>query len=181
MHRYRSYARSKARPYFLADSEHDDVVQEAMIGLFKAIRNYDLDQETPFRAFAELCISRQILTAVKSANRSKHSPLNASISLDAPAHSAGDDTATVGDSMESTDPADPAEMLTSAEAIEDLRDSLKRSLTDLEKGVLALYMEGKSHEEIAAVLGNHVKSIDNALQRIKRKVWGHLEDHTISR
>lgn len=181
MHRYRSYARSKARPYFLAGSEHDDVVQEAMIGLFKAIRNYDLDQETPFRAFAELCISRQILTAVKSANRSKHSPLNASISLDAPAHSAGDDTATVGDSMESTDPADPAEMLTSAEAIEDLRDSLKRSLTDLEKGVLALYMEGKSHEEIAAVLGNHVKSIDNALQRIKRKVWGHLEDHTISR
>lgn len=173
--RYRNFARSKARSYFLAGSDKEDVVQEGMIGLFKAIRDFDLVQETPFRAFAELCISRQILTAIKTANRHKHQPLNSSVSLDAPAY--GDDvTSTVGDGlMAPLVISDPAELVISSQEIESIRDSMTESLTDLEGDVLRLYMDGKSYEEIAGVLGNHVKSIDNALQRIKRKLQRHLD------
>jgi RNA polymerase sporulation-specific sigma factor len=173
--RYRNFARSKARSYFLAGSDREDVVQEGMIGLFKAIRDFDLRQETPFRAFAELCISRQILTAIKTANRHKHQPLNSSVSLDAPAY--GDDpNSTVGDGIMA--PAlisDPAELVISSQEIEAIRDSMSENLTQLEGDVLRLYMDGKSYEEIAGVLGNHVKSIDNALQRIKRKLQRHID------
>ena len=174
--RYRKFARSKARTYFLAGSDKEDVVQEGMIGLFKAIRDFDPAQATPFRAFAELCISRQILTAIKTANRQKHQPLNSSVSLDAPAY--GDDSSdtSVGDSLVASTLADPAEIVISAEEIDALRDSMRGSLTELEGDVLRLYMDGKSYEEIAGVLGNHVKSIDNALQRIKRKVQRHIEE-----
>ncbi len=173
--RYRNFARSKARSYFLAGSDKEDVVQEGMIGLFKAIRDFDLDQETPFRAFAELCISRQILTAIKTANRHKHQPLNSSVSLDAPAY--GDDvSSTVGDGiMAPVMISDPAELVISSQEIEAIRDSMSENLTQLEGDVLRLYMDGKSYEEIAGVLGNHVKSIDNALQRIKRKLQRHLD------
>ena len=172
--RYRNFARSKARSFFLAGSDKEDVVQEGMIGLFKAIRDFDLEQETPFRAFAELCISRQILTAIKTANRNKHQPLNSSVSLDAPVY--GDEVGerSVGDNIMAPVTSDPAEMVISAEEIEAIRDSMKESLTDLEGDVLRLYMDGKSYEEIAGALGNHVKSIDNALQRIKRKLQRHL-------
>ena len=174
--RYRGFARAKSRSYFLAGSDKEDVVQEGMIGLYKAIRDFDLRQETPFRAFAELCISRQILTAIKTANRNKHRPLNSSISLDAPAHS-GDDSSdgSIGDSLAATRDADPIELVISSEEITALKNSLKENLTDLEGEVLTLYMDGKSYEEIAGTLGNHVKSIDNALQRIKRKLQRHLE------
>jgi RNA polymerase sporulation-specific sigma factor len=174
--RYRNFARSKARSYFLAGSDKEDVVQEGMIGLYKAIRDFDLSQETPFRAFAELCISRQILTAIKTANRQKHQPLNTSVSLDAPVYN--DDSGadrTVGDNIPAPSLSDPVEMVISAEEIEALRTSLSGNLTDLEGDVLRLYMDGKSYEEIAGALGNHVKSIDNALQRIKRKLQRHLE------
>ena len=176
LQRYRNFARSKARSYFLAGSDREDVVQEGMIGLYKAIRDFDLDQDTPFRAFAELCISRQILTAIKTANRQKHQPLNSSISLDAPAY--GDDPGTsVGDNIVATQySTDPVELVISAEEIEAIRDNMKESLTELEGDVLRLYMDGKSYEEIAGALGNHVKSIDNALQRIKRKLQRHLEE-----
>lgn len=172
--RYRNFARSKARSYFLAGSEREDVVQEGMIGLYKAIRDFDLVQETPFRAFAELCISRQILTAIKTANRHKHQPLNSSVSLDAPAY--GDDySSSVGDQLMSPErTSDPAELVISAEEIEALRATMSRNLTELEGDVLTLYMDGKSYEEIAGALGNHVKSIDNALQRIKRKLQRHI-------
>ena len=172
--RYRNFARSKARSFFLAGSDKEDVVQEGMIGLFKAIRDFDLSQETPFRAFAELCISRQILTAIKTANRNKHQPLNSSVSLDAPVY--GDDSGerSVGDNIVAPISSDPVEMVISAQEIEAIRDSMKDSLTDLEGDVLRLYMDGKSYEEIAGALGNHVKSIDNALQRIKRKLQRHL-------
>ncbi|MFP5299401.1 MAG: RNA polymerase sporulation sigma factor SigH [Actinomycetota bacterium] len=174
--RYRNFARSKARSYFLAGSDKEDVVQEGMIGLYKAIRDFDLGQDTPFRAFAELCISRQILTAIKTANRQKHQPLNSSVSLDAPV-SANDDQGdrTVGDSLPGSNLDDPIELVISAEEIEAIRDSMRTNLTELEGDVLKLYMDGKSYEEIAGVLGNHVKSIDNALQRIKRKLQRHLE------
>jgi RNA polymerase sporulation-specific sigma factor len=174
--RYRNFARAKARSYFLAGSDKEDVVQEGMIGLFKAIRDFDLAQDTPFRAFAELCISRQILTAIKTANRHKHQPLNSSVSLDAPAY--GDDSSrqSVGDNLVAPTFADPVELVISAEEIEAIRDSMTGSLTELESNVLALYMDGKSYEEIAGALGNHVKSIDNALQRIKRKLQRHIDE-----
>jgi len=173
--RYRNFARSKARSYFLAGSDKEDVVQEGMIGLYKAIRDFDLAQETPFRAFAELCISRQILTAIKTANRQKHQPLNASVSLDAPVY--GEDTGqrTLGDNLRASHLADPVELVISSEEIEAIRDSMRGSLTELEGDVLRLYMDGKSYEEIAGTLGNHVKSIDNALQRIKRKLQRHID------
>jgi RNA polymerase sporulation-specific sigma factor len=174
--RYRNFARSKARSYFLAGSEKEDVVQEGMIGLFKAVRDFDLSQDTPFRAFAELCISRQILTAIKSANRQKHQPLNSSVSLDAPAYSDDQATVTLGDNFVSSIVTDPIELVISAEEIEAIRDNLGDTLTELEGDVLRLYMDGKSYEEIAGALGNHVKSIDNALQRIKRKLQKHLEE-----
>lgn len=173
--RYRNFARSKARSYFLAGSDKEDVVQEGMIGLFKAIRDFDLSQDTPFRAFAELCISRQILTAIKTANRQKHQPLNSSVSLDAPAYGDEKGESSVGDNLIATTLTDPAELVISAQEIEAIRDSMRDSLTDLEGDVLRLYMDGKSYEEIAGALGNHVKSIDNALQRIKRKLQRHLD------
>lgn len=174
--RYRNFARSKARSYFLAGSDKEDVVQEGMIGLYKAIRDFDLEQETPFRAFAELCISRQILTAIKTANRQKHQPLNSSVSLDAPVY--GEDTGerSVGDTIPGSNLHDPIELVISAQEIESLRDSLRDNLTQLEGDVLRLYMDGKSYEEIAGTLGNHVKSIDNALQRIKRKLQRHIAE-----
>jgi RNA polymerase sporulation-specific sigma factor len=174
--RYRNFARSKARSYFLAGSEKEDVVQEGMIGLFKAVRDFDLSQDTPFRAFAELCISRQILTAIKSANRQKHQPLNSSVSLDAPAYADEQATVTLGDNLVTSIVTDPVELVISAEEIEAIRDNLGDTLTELEGDVLRLYMDGKSYEEIAGALGNHVKSIDNALQRIKRKLQKHLEE-----
>jgi RNA polymerase sporulation-specific sigma factor len=174
--RYRNFARSKARSYFLAGSDKEDVVQEGMIGLFKAIRDFDLTQDTPFRAFAELCISRQILTAIKTANRQKHQPLNSSVSLDAPAYGDEKGESSVGDNLiASTTLTDPAELVISAQEIEAIRDSMRDNLTELEGDVLRLYMDGKSYEEIAGALGNHVKSIDNALQRIKRKLQRHLD------
>lgn len=172
--RYRNFARSKARSYFLAGSEKEDVVQEGMIGLFKAVRDFDLAQETPFRAFAELCISRQILTAIKSANRQKHQPLNSSVSLDAPAYGDADSDSSVGDFLVASRLSDPIEWVISAEELEAIRNNMTETLTDLEGDVLKLYMDGKSYEEIAGALGNHVKSIDNALQRIKRKLHRHI-------
>ena len=173
--RYRNFARSKARSYFLAGSDKEDVVQEGMIGLYKAIRDFDVSQETPFRAFAELCISRQILTAIKTANRNKHQPLNSSISLDAPAYANEKGDKSVADNLVAPALTDPAELLISAEEIEAIRTSMRDNLTELEGDVLRLYMDGKSYEEIAGALGNHVKSIDNALQRIKRKLQRHLD------
>jgi RNA polymerase sporulation-specific sigma factor len=179
--RYRNFARSKARSYFLAGSDKEDVVQEGMIGLFKAIRDFDLSQETPFRAFAELCISRQILTAIKTANRQKHQPLNSSVSLDAPAYRDGNSDQSVADNLRASNLSDPIELVISAEEVEALKNSMRDNLTDLEGDVLRLYMDGKSYEEIAAVLGNHVKSIDNALQRIKRKLQKHISERASGR
>jgi RNA polymerase sporulation-specific sigma factor len=123
-----------------------------------------------------LCISRQILTAIKTANRQKHQPLNSSVSLDAPAYGEDSSDTSVGDSLVAPSYVDPAEIVISAEEIEALRDSMRENLTELEGDVLRLYMDGKSYEEIAGVLGNHVKSIDNALQRIKRKVQRHIQE-----
>lgn len=174
LHRYRHYARAKARTYFLAGADKEDIVQEGMIGLYKAIRDFKPDQNTAFRAFAELCMTRQIITAIKTATRQKHQPLNSYVSLNKPASEDDSDDRSVGDSLATKEVSDPAELVISAEEIESLRSSVGKVLSPLETEVLQLYMEGKSYQEIGDMIGRHVKSIDNALQRIKRKLEAHL-------
>jgi RNA polymerase sporulation-specific sigma factor len=171
--RYRHYARAKARSYFLAGADREDVVQEGMIGLYKAIRDFRPDAETEFRAFAELCITRQIITAIKTANRQKHAPLNSYVSINKLAAEADEDRP-LEESLTAETMPDPADMIISVEEMEGLRSSMAEVLSDLEIHVLQLYMDGKSYQEIAGMLGRHVKSIDNALQRIKRKLEQHL-------
>jgi RNA polymerase sporulation-specific sigma factor len=172
--RYRHYARAKARTYFLAGADREDIVQEGMIGLYKAIRDFQPDKRTAFRSFAELCITRQIISAVKSATRHKHMPLNSYVSLNQPV-GGQDDAPPLEQALSDTAPSDPADLVISAEEISGLRASLVELLSGLEAEVLRLYMDGKSYQEIASILGRHVKSIDNALQRIKRKLEQHLE------
>ena len=175
LNRYRHYARAKARSYFLAGADREDIVQEGMIGLFKAVRDYRDDRNSVFRAFAELCITRQIITAIKTATRQKHIPLNSYVSLNKSSSTDDDDDGrSLGDVLVSTEVADPAELLISAEEIAAIKESMGKLLSDLETEVLQLYMDGKSYQEIAEMLGRHVKSIDNALQRIKRKLEQHL-------
>ncbi|MDQ4065047.1 MAG: RNA polymerase sporulation sigma factor SigH [Actinomycetota bacterium] len=174
LHRYRHYARAKARSYFLAGADREDIVQEGMIGLFKAIRDFRADRNAAFRAFAELCITRQIITAIKTATRQKHIPLNSYVSLNKQTSVDDDDSRSLGEMLTSVEILDPAELLISSEEIANIRDSMSRLLSELETEVLRLYMDGKSYQEIADMLGRHVKSIDNALQRIKRKLEQHL-------
>ena len=175
LNRYRHYARAKARTYFLAGADREDIVQEGMIGLFKAIRDYRADRNSAFRAFAELCITRQIITAIKTATRQKHIPLNSYVSLNKQTGSDDDDDGrSLGDILISVDSVDPADLVISAEEIASIKESMGRVLSELETEVLQLYMDGKSYQEIAGYLGRHVKSIDNALQRIKRKLEQHL-------
>ena len=178
LHRYRHYARAKARTYFLAGADREDIVQEGMIGLFKAIRDFQVEKNTAFRAFAELCITRQIITAIKTATRQKHIPLNSYVSLNKPASagSEGDEDRPLSDALVSSAVVDPAELVISAEEIAAIKASVGRLLSGLETEVLQLYMDGKSYQEIADMLGRHVKSIDNALQRIKRKLEHHLAE-----
>lgn len=168
--RYRDVARAKARSYFLAGADKEDIVQEGMVGLVKAIRDFRPDKNTAFGAFAELCMTRQIITAIKSATRQKHIPLNSYVSLNKPAGGERSGDRPLADAIVSGDISDPAELVISAEEIAAVKASMGEVLSDLETEVLLLYVEGKSYQQIAQVLGRHVKSIDNALQRIKRKV-----------
>ncbi|MEX2659457.1 MAG: RNA polymerase sporulation sigma factor SigH [Acidimicrobiales bacterium] len=174
--RYRRFARSKGRGYFLVGGDSEDVEQEALIGLYKAIRDYQPDRQASFRAFAELCITRQIITAIKTATRQKHQALNQYVSLSGVR--GGDDTAerSIEELLDDHNVADPADHVVSAERMEGMRSAMAEMLSGLEVDVLRLYVEGKSYQEIGVHLGRHVKSIDNALQRIKRKVEGHLAD-----
>jgi RNA polymerase sporulation-specific sigma factor len=174
LERYRHYARAKARSYFLAGADREDIVQEGMIGLYKAIRDYRPDKASAFRAFAELCIKRQIITAIKSATRRKHQPLNSYVSLNRPASSESDEDRPLGDLLVGPKHLDPAELVISEEEIAALKSSIWRVLSELEIEVLRLYMNGQSYQQIAETLGRHVKSIDNALQRIKRKLESDL-------
>jgi RNA polymerase sporulation-specific sigma factor len=172
--RYRVLARTKARSYFLVGSDRDDVVQEGMIGLYKAIRDFQPDRGASFRTFAELCVTRQIVTAVKSATRMKHGPLSGSVSLDTPV--GGDDTLCLGDLIPACSSSDPAMATVSAEELRALQRHFDEVLSDLEQQVLRHHVEGKSYEQIAAMLQRHVKSVDNALQRIKKKLQMHLDE-----
>ena len=173
--RYKNFTRVKARSYFLVGADKEDIVQEGMIGLYKAIRDFQAERQSSFRAFAELCITRQIITAIKSATRQKHIPLNSYVSLNRPvSHEDGDQDRVLVDVLSTHTAADPVELVISSEEVRSMQTSFSEILSDLEAHVLHLYLEGKSYQEIAAGLKRHVKSIDNALQRIKRKVEAHM-------
>ena len=178
LEKYRSFARVKARSYFLVGADREDIVQEGMIGLYKAIRDFDAAHETSFRGFAELCITRQIITAIKTATRQKHGPLNNYVSFSRPVTGEDDGERVLADVLPTRAVSDPADLVISAERIRALQSHVDEVLSDLETEVLRLYVEGKSYEEIAERLQRHVKSIDNALQRIKKKLEGHLRERT---
>ena len=178
--KYRAFARVKARSYFLVGADREDIVQEGMIGLYKAIRDFNPEMQTSFRAFAELCVTRQIITAIKTATRQKHGPLNNYVSFERPVGAEDDGERVLGDVLPTVAISDPADLVISAERIRALQAHFDEVLSDLETEVLRLYVEGKSYQEIAERLERHVKSIDNALQRIKRKLEGHLQARAVA-
>ena len=173
--KYKNFVRSKARSYFLIGADHEDIVQEGMIGLYKAIRDYRPDKLSSFRAFAELCITRQIITAIKTATRQKHIPLNSYVSLNRPLFEEDSDR-TLLDVITEETPSNPEEMLIDREDLSVIEGRIGSLLSDLEKQVLVRYVEGKSYVEISEEMNRHVKSIDNALQRIKRKLQKYLDE-----
>jgi len=175
LNKYKNFVRTKARSYFLIGADHEDIVQEGMIGLYKAIRDYRRDKLKSFRAFAELCITRQIITAIKTATRQKHIPLNNYVSLNRPIYDEDSDR-TLLDVITEEVPSNPEEMLIDREDLSVIEGRIGQMLSDLEKQVLVRYMEGKSYVEIGEEMGRHVKSIDNALQRIKRKLLKYLKE-----
>jgi RNA polymerase sporulation-specific sigma factor len=168
--RYRRFARAKTRTYFLVGADADDVEQEGLIGLYKAARDFRDDRQSSFRAFAELCITRQVISAIKSATRQKHQPLNRYVSISGVRGSDDPAEGAVEEMLDDHRALDPADEVVSQEQIAAIRRSMSESLSTLEVEVLRLYVEGKSYIEIGSHLGRHVKSIDNALQRIKRKL-----------
>ena len=175
LNKYKNFVRSKARSYFLIGADHEDIVQEGMIGLFKAVRDYQAERLSSFRAFAELCITRQIITAIKTATRQKHIPLNSYVSLNKPLYDEESDR-TLLDVCAEGHSANPEELLISQEDLRGIHQKIDEVLSGLEQEVLSAYLDGKSYQEIADMLGRHVKSIDNALQRVKRKLEKYLED-----
>ena len=175
LNKYKNFVRSKARSYFLIGADHEDIVQEGMIGLYKAIRDFRPEKLSSFRAFAELCITRQIITAIKTATRQKHIPLNSYVSLNKPLYDEESDR-TLLDVCAEGHSANPEELLISQEDLRGIHQKIDEVLSGLEQEVLAAYLDGKSYQEIADMLGRHVKSIDNALQRVKRKLEKYLED-----
>jgi RNA polymerase sporulation-specific sigma factor len=178
--RYRPFVRAKARSYFLVGGDDQDVVQEGMIGLFKAIRDYDSAEQMSFRGFAELCVTRQLITAVKSATRYKHGPLNSYVSFSRTIGDDDDGERVLADVLPASPQDDPAERLTSVERVRDLQAYVDDALSDLEVEVLRMYVEGRSYTEIAEILSRRTKSVDNALQRIKRKIDGHLREREVA-
>ena len=173
--KYKNFVRSKARSYFLIGADHEDIVQEGMIGLFKAVRDYQAERLSSFRAFAELCITRQIITAIKTATRQKPVPLNSYVSLNKPIYDEESDR-TLMDVIVEGRAQNPEELIIGRENLVSIRDSVDQVLSTLEQDVLNAYLDGKSYQEIADKLGRHVKSIDNALQRVKRKLEKYLEE-----
>lgn len=173
--KYKNFVRAKARSYFLIGADREDIVQEGMIGLYKAIRDYRPDKLASFKAFAELCITRQIITAIKTATRQKHIPLNSYISLNKPIYDEESDR-TLLDVISGHKITDPEELVISREELIHIEAKIGEILSSLEWSVLTLYLQGRSYQEIAYELDRHVKSIDNALQRVKRKLEKYLEE-----
>jgi RNA polymerase sporulation-specific sigma factor len=174
--RYTSFVRLKASSYFLAGGDAEDLIQEGLIGLYKAVRDFRHDKETSFRSFAELCVTRQIITAIKTATRFKHSPLNTYVSFsNTPAGQDSDSDVTLGDALPGPGVDDPSICVISTEELQSLVFALGTGLSKLEADALKLYLEGSSYEEMAEALGCDTKTIDNALQRVKRKVLQHQQ------
>ncbi|MEH7803981.1 RNA polymerase sporulation sigma factor SigH, partial [Bacillus pumilus] len=162
--KYRNFVRAKARSYFLIGADREDIVQEGMIGLYKSIRDFREDKLTSFKAFAELCITRQIITAIKTATRQKHIPLNSYVSLDKPIYDEESDR-TLLDVISGAKALNPEDLIISKEEFDDIEMKMGELLSELERKVLVLYLDGRSYQEISEDLNRHVKSIDNALQR----------------
>jgi RNA polymerase sporulation-specific sigma factor len=177
--RYHYFVRMKANSYFLAGGDGDDLIQEGYIGLYKAIRDFEPGRSTSFRSFAELCVTRQIITAIKTASRQKHLPLNTYVSFSHTPAGSEYDTRTLADVIPAGRTSDPAQQVISSEEVGSLTDCLVRLLSPLESKVLKYYLEGNSYEIIAANVGHDTKTVDNALQRIKRKVTMHLESRRV--
>ena len=177
LNKYKNFVRSKARSYFLIGADHEDIVQEGMIGLYKAIRDFRKEKLSSFHAFAELCITRQIITAIKTATRQKHIPLNSYVSLNKPIYDEESDR-TLLDVIIEGRASNPEELIINRENLGNIHTKIQKVLSGLEQEVLNQYLDGKSYQEIAESLGRHVKSIDNALQRVKRKLEKYLEDNT---
>jgi RNA polymerase sporulation-specific sigma factor len=177
--RYYGFVRLKASSYFLAGGDSDDLIQEGLVGLYKAVRDYRTDRESSFRNFAELCITRQIITAVKTATRNKHTPLNQYVSFSASPASASESESTLEEIIPGPSVNDPVNQVISTEELQSLVGCLSTALSDLESRVLSLYLDGRSYEEIAGRLDCDAKTVDNALQRVKRKVGAHIESRRI--
>lgn len=175
LNKYKNFVRSKARSYFLIGADHEDIVQEGMIGLYKSIRDFQPSRLASFRSFAELCVKRQIITAIKAATRQKHVPLNSYVSLNKPLYDEESDR-TLLDVIEGR-VTNPEDLYISKEDLKSIHAQMDQLLSDLERQVLEAFMDGKSYQEIAEMLGRHVKSIDNALQRVKRKLFKFLEEN----
>lgn len=178
--KYRGFVRMKASAYFLAGGENEDLVQEGLIGFFKAVRDYRTDREASFRSFAELCVTRQIITAIKTAARNKHSPLNTYVSFShTRAGASGDQEMSLAEVLPGDPVVDPMSQVISSEELRSLVGCLGETLSELESGVLGMYLEGRSYEEIAGRLDCTPKTVDNALQRVKRKVQTHLRGREV--
>jgi RNA polymerase sporulation-specific sigma factor len=177
--RYHGFVRLKASSYFLAGGDSDDLIQEGLVGLYKAIRDYRTDRESSFRNFAELCITRQIITAVKTATRNKHTPLNQYVSFSSAPAAAGEDVPTLDQTIAGSTVHDPVNRVISSEELRSLVDCLSTALSELEGRVLSLYLDGCSYELIAERLECDTKTVDNALQRVKRKVGAHLRERVV--
>lgn len=174
LEKYKNLVRSKVRSYFLIGADRDDIMQEGMIGLYKAIRDFKPDKQSGFRAFAELCVTRQIITAIKTATRQKHIPLNSYVSLNKPIYDEESDR-TLMDVISGAKVTNPEDMIINQEDFNHIEEKIGELLSDFEWEVLTAYLQGRSYQEIAEKLDRRVKSIDNALQRVKKKLEKYLE------
>jgi RNA polymerase sporulation-specific sigma factor len=178
--RYHGFVRLKASSYFLAGGDSEDLIQEGLVGLYKAIRDYRFDRESSFRNFAELCITRQIITAVKTATRNKHTPLNQYVSFSSTPAGAGEDVPTLDQVLPGPSVHDPVNQVISSEELRSLVGCLSTALSELESRVLGLYLDGYSYEQVGERLECDCKTVDNALQRVKRKVGAHLDARAVA-
>jgi len=177
--RYTGFVRLKASSYFLAGGESDDLIQEGLVGLYKAVRDFRVDKETSFRSFAELCITRQIITAVKTASRNKHAPLNQYVSFAQSPAASGEAETTLEDILPGPISEEPSQRAIASEELQALVSCLSSVLSELESRVLSLYLDGYSYEEIGERLECDTKTVDNALQRVKRKVAAHISGREV--
>src|SRR3989449_1150955 len=178
--RYHGFVRLKASSYFLAGGDADALIQEGLVGLYKAIRDFRTDRESSFRNFAELCITRQIITAVKTATRNKHTPLNQYVSFSSTPAGAGEDVPTLDQTLPGPTVHDPVNQVISSDELRSLVGCLSAALSELESRVLSLYLDGYSYEQVGERLSCDTKTVDNALQRVKRKVGAHLQSRAVA-